>query len=55
MTDRKESEKKIETQTTLLEKKAGIYDAARRSRLENPDYPHYTEEEIEAMCLEEGV
>lgn len=55
MKDKNESNYEMETQTTLLQKKAGIYDEARRSRLENPDCPHYTEEEIEAMCLEEGV
>lgn len=55
MKDKNESNCEMETQTTLLQKKAGIYDAVRRSRLDNPDCPQYTEEEKEAMCLEENV
>jgi len=52
MTDKKTSKQKVETQTTLLEKKLGVYNEERHSLLE---IPQYTEEEIEKMCLEEGV
>jgi hypothetical protein len=55
MKDKNESNYEAETQTTILQKKAGIYDAVRRERLENPDCPQHTEEEIEVMCLDEGV